>query len=347
MSKLFSKSIKDWYLQHKRTLPWRQTKDPYFIWLSEIILQQTRVAQGLPYYQKFAEKFPTVFDLAKAEEEVVLRIWQGLGYYSRGRNLHKAAKLIVENYDGIFPSTSKELLKLPGVGEYTAAAIASFSYNEKIAVLDGNVFRVLSRFFGIETDIASTEGKKQFKELANEVLPAKEVDTYNQAIMEFGALQCVPKNPNCEICPLVGSCIAFHQKKVDSLPNKEKKIKKRNRYLYYLLFEEDGKFLFHQRVQKDIWTNLFQFPLIETEQEDEDMFLKKLEEIGDFDAVRKIGKSYKHVLSHQNLWVKFYVISSTQNSDFIKDNYKWYTLEEIAELPKPVLLDKFLREHYF
>ncbi len=347
MSKAFPKSIKDWYLQHKRDLPWRDTRDPYFIWLSEIILQQTRVAQGLPYYNKFVQKFPTVYDLANSKEESVLRVWQGLGYYSRGRNLHKTAKIIAENYTGKFPKTSTELLKLPGIGEYTASAIASFTQNEKIAVLDGNVFRVLSRFFGVETDIGSTEGKKEFKILANEVLPAKQVDIYNQGIMEFGALQCVPKNPNCGNCPIQSNCYAFHHKMVSILPKKEKKTIKKNRYLNYLIIEKEGEFLFHQRTGKDIWTNLFQFPLIEITDEDEGIFVKELEKLGDFESVKKVGKTYKHVLSHRNLWVNFYVISALKTSNFITENYKWFTLDEIAELPKPVLLDKFLRAHYF
>jgi len=192
----FSKSLIQWYLQNKRDLPWRNTIDPYFIWLSEIMLQQTRVAQGLPYFLRFTEAFPTVFDLAKADEEQVLKLWQGLGYYSRARNLHKTAQQVAFEFNGKFPANYAELLKLKGIGEYTAAAIASFAYNESVPVVDGNVYRVLSRYFEVETDIASSGAKKEFTQLAAELLPAGEANLFNQAIMEFGALQCVPKNPD-------------------------------------------------------------------------------------------------------------------------------------------------------
>ena len=219
----FSNHIRDWYNSNKRDLPWRNTTDPYSIWLSEIILQQTRVTQGLSYYLKFIDRYPTVHNLADADENDVLKTWQGLGYYSRARNLHFSAKYISKTLNGTFPSSSDELKKLKGVGEYTAAAIASFCYKEPVAVLDGNVFRVLSRYFGISTPIDSTNGKKEFKELAAECLNNQFPDEHNQAIMEFGALQCTPKSPSCSGCPLSVNCVAYNDDLVSQLPLKSKK----------------------------------------------------------------------------------------------------------------------------
>ena len=218
----FTKLLTQWYLKNKRDLPWRHTQNPYLIWLSEIMLQQTRVAQGMPYFFSFAKAFPTVFELANASEEQVLKLWQGLGYYSRARNLHKTAQYVAFELNGEFPGTYKELLLLKGIGEYTAAAIASFSYNECVPVVDGNVFRVLSRYFDIETDIASSSAKKEFAALAFELMPKNNPALFNQAIMEFGALQCVPKNPDCQVCPLNHGCLALQKKKVNQLPVKSK-----------------------------------------------------------------------------------------------------------------------------
>src|SRR5690554_5706333 len=277
----FSQKLISWYSEHKRELPWRNTKDPYKIWLSEVILQQTRVAQGLPYYENFINTFPTVFDLAKADEQQVLKIWQGLGYYSRARNLHHTAQYISENLNGIFPDNYKDLLKLKGVGSYTAAAIASFSNDEAVAVLDGNVYRVLSRYFGIETDISSSKAKKEFQELANEVLDQKQPSLFNQAIMEFGALQCVPKNPNCEVCVLNDSCFALKEKKVDKLPVKLKKTKVTQRFLNYLVFLDENKnSIINKRTQNGIWKNLYEFPLLEvTEKTDLEVITQKISEM--------------------------------------------------------------------
>ena len=222
---IFSNSLIQWYLNNKRDLPWRNTQNPYLIWLSEIMLQQTRVAQGLPYYMAFTNAFPTVFELANASEEQVLKLWQGLGYYSRARNLHKTAQFVASELNGEFPDNNKDLLKLKGIGDYTAAAIASFAYNEAVPVVDGNVFRVLSRYFDIETDISLVTAKKEFSALAFELMPKNDPASFNQAIMEFGALQCVPKNPSCEICVFNSSCAALQKKKVHLLPFKSKKIK--------------------------------------------------------------------------------------------------------------------------
>ncbi len=239
-SRIFANKIIGWYLDNKRDLPWRNTKDPYRIWLSEIILQQTRVAQGLPYYQAFTEKFPTVWDLSKADERVVLRTWQGLGYYSRARNLHKCAKIICDNYRGQFPNNYKDLLALPGVGPYTAAAIASFAFGEIKAVVDGNVYRVLSRFFGVHDDIATGPGQKKFAELAQSLISQEKPELYNQGNMEYGAIQCTPKSPNCHGCVLEDSCVAYHQHLQHQLPVKSKKVKVRERYFYYFNLVKQG-----------------------------------------------------------------------------------------------------------
>jgi A/G-specific adenine glycosylase len=265
---IFSNSLINWYLNNKRDLPWRNTDNPYNIWLSEIMLQQTRVAQGLPYYLDFISTFPTVFDLAKAPEEKVLKHWQGLGYYSRARNLHYTAKYVANELKGEFPNNYKDLLKLKGIGEYTAAAIASFSHNEAVPVVDGNVFRVLSRYFDIETDISLATAKKEFSELALELMPKNDPATFNQAIMEFGALQCVPKSPDCKNCIFNSSCAALQKKKVQYLPVKLKKVKISYRFFNYIVFEDDKlNTLIQKRDQKGIWQNLYEFPLIETETE--------------------------------------------------------------------------------
>ncbi len=311
----FSKSLILWYLQNRRDLPWRNNTDPYAIWLSEIMLQQTRVAQGLPYFLRFTDVFPTVFDLANADEEAVLKLWQGLGYYSRARNLHKTAKHVAFDLNGEFPKSYGDLLKLKGVGDYTAAAIASFSYNENVPVVDGNVFRVLSRYFDIETDIASSGAKKEFTELAAALLPKGEANIFNQAIMEFGALQCVPKNPNCGICVFNDSCLALQQKKVAQLPIKSKKLKVTDRYFNYLVFlDEHGNTVINKRTQKGIWHNLYEFPLLETISPESDETINALirnqvfveNEIQEIQVYDR--ETIRHKLSHQHLHIKFWEI---------------------------------------
>ena len=262
----FQKEIINWYQINKRTLPWRNTIDPYVIWLSEIILQQTRVEQGLPYFHKFLESFPTLSDFANASEDQVLKLWQGLGYYSRGRNMLITAQQVMADYNGIFPTAYDQLIKLKGVGEYTAAAISSFSANENKAVLDGNVFRVLARHFGIAEPINSTVGKKLFAKLSQELIVGEKASLYNQAIMEFGALQCKPKSPKCEICPIAMSCYAFNHQQVNSLPVKLKKVKIRERWFNYFIGINDDHILINHRKAGDIWQKLYDFPLIETEQ---------------------------------------------------------------------------------
>ena len=313
---IFSKVLIQWYLQNKRDLPWRNTTNPYPIWLSEIMLQQTRVAQGMPYFLSFTTAFPTVFDLAEASEEQVLKLWQGLGYYSRARNLHKTAQYVATELSGVFPETYIDLLKLKGVGEYTAAAIASFSYNEAVPVVDGNVFRVLSRYFDVETDIAQASAKKEFADLAFEVMPKDNPAIFNQAIMEFGALQCVPKSPDCSICIFNESCAALQKNKVDQLPVKVKKLKVRNRYFNYLVLEDEtGNTIVQKRTDKGIWHNLYEFPLIETEREEDfDAVTVHLQtNFRDHYQVKSLleynEKSILHKLSHQHLHIKFWKLA--------------------------------------
>ena len=344
----FSNSLIHWYLQNKRDLPWRNTTNPYLIWLSEIMLQQTRVAQGLPYFLAFTEAFPTVFDLAKADEEQVLKLWQGLGYYSRARNLHATAKYIAMELNGNFPENYKNLLQLKGVGEYTAAAIASFSYNEPVAVVDGNVFRVLSRYFNIDSDISDGKTKKEFQNLAQEVLPLDNPALYNQAIMEFGALQCVPKNPNCEDCIFSSSCGALQQKRVAKLPVKSKKTKVSNKFFNYLVLKDvTGNFVVKKREGKGIWENLYEFPLIETEELVSELdFMNQLAEMDFFD--QKPNEIFvlhpqiiQHKLSHQNLYIRFFQL----NFDVKLPDSK--SLTEIEKLPFPIVIHNFMASNYF
>jgi A/G-specific adenine glycosylase len=346
----FSDIIVKWYQNNKRKLPWRDTRDPYKIWLSEIILQQTRVVQGLPYYVKFLERYPTVGSLAKASEQDVLRLWQGLGYYTRARNLHKCAKVVYEVNHGKFPQTYQTLLRLPGIGEYTAAAIASFAYREAVAVVDGNVFRVLSRVFGIATPINSPEGKKEFTKLANNLLSFQTPDIHNQAAMEFGALICTPNKPLCEDCVLQQKCFAYQKNLQHALPAKIKIKASRKRYFYYIVMEQKGSLLMKKRDQKDIWLGLFDFHLIEkprpvkTEKllREEKSFLK----IARKAAVVTISKKYKHVLSHQTIYSVFIIIKNKKVINPPLKNHSFYSFEQVLELPKPVLVSRFLSEHY-
>ena len=343
----FSTDIIEWYHSHHRDLPWRRTRDPYRIWLSEIILQQTRVAQGLPYYNEFVETFPSVFDLAKAPEQKVLRLWQGLGYYSRARNLHQCAKDIVENYGGVFPSSFEELKKLKGVGPYTAAAIASFAFRESVAVVDGNVFRVLSRVFGIDKDIASEEGKKNFFALATELIDNQQPDLFNQAVMEFGALHCLPKNPKCDECIFSKKCEANRKDLQTTLPIKSKKLKIRTRYLNYFVIHSGNRIYMRQRNGKDIWKGLYDFYLIETARNQRLETLMNSDQLLSKSSVISEGKVYTHILSHQKLKVKFIEVKkSLSKSDELrvkKLGLKKFNRGVVFKLPKPILIDKFLK----
>jgi len=304
-----SKQLILWYEKNKRDLPWRDINDPYKIWLSEIILQQTQVIQGLNYYLKFIDAFPTVIDLANAPADKVMRLWQGLGYYSRARNLHTAAKMIQETYHGKFPNTYDSIKSLKGVGDYTAAAVSSFAFNLPYAVVDGNVYRVLSRLFNMNIAINSTQGKRDFQLLANELLNKKQPALHNSAMMEFGALWCRPQNPKCEECPLNNQCLAFQNNTVALLPIKEKKIAIKNRYLHYFIFNYKNYVYIQKRLAKDIWQNLYEFYLIEIkEKETEQLVLenKLIKELAPVFNIISITTLKKHILSHQHLYATFY-----------------------------------------
>ncbi len=343
----FTKLLIQWYLQNKRDLPWRNTQNPYFIWLSEIMLQQTRVAQGLPYFLSFTKAFPTVFDLANASEQEVLKLWQGLGYYSRARNLHKTAQYVAFELKGVFPDNYNNLLTLKGVGDYTAAAIASFCYNEKVPVVDGNVFRVLSRFFHVETDISLASAKKEFQNLALALMPTDDPATFNQAIMEFGALQCVPKSPNCNICVMNNSCAALQKKKVDQLPVKSKKVKVTKRFFNYLIVEDVlKKTIINKREDKGIWHNLYEFPLIETEKEEDFDTISSLIKDNFFvdNSIISVSelnpKSQIHKLTHQHLYIKFWKIKL---SGIIKEGIDYETLKSH---PFPIVIYNFIENEF-
>jgi len=339
----FSDKILDWYTSNKRNLPWRETKDPYLIWLSEIMLQQTRVAQGTPYYLKFAKRFPKINDLAEASEEEVLKLWQGLGYYSRARNLHATAKYVAFELGGEFPSNYSNLLKLKGVGDYTASAIASICFNEPKPVVDGNVFRVLARYFGVNKPINSSEGTKYFKQLATEVMNVDNVRDYNQGIMEFGSLQCAPKNPDCSTCPLNESCVALQKNLVSELPVKIKKtkIKKRN-FNYLVVLNAQNKICLRKRTGKGIWQNLWEFPLLESEGEIEkkeiSKHIRELTGIEEFESVHLYNENIIiHKLSHQHLHTRFWIIKTNEP---LTNGVSMSTIEKYAV---PVLLADFIK----
>jgi len=340
----FRNKLIAWYLDNKRELPWRKTTNPYHIWLSEIILQQTRVAQGLPYYLAFIEEFPTVFDLAAAPQEKVLKLWQGLGYYSRARNLHASSKYVSETLNGEFPTNYKGLLKLKGVGDYTASAIASICFDAAEAVVDGNVYRVLSRVFGIATPINSTAGKKEFKSLAQQLIDTKEPGTYNQAVMEFGARYCVPQNPQCETCIFNELCEAYKKDLVSSLPVKLKKNKVKKRYFNYMvLLSENGETVLNQRTGKGIWQKLYEFPLLESKKEVSEKELVALESFQSFSKKMQIDSIslyndtlVVHKLSHQHLFTRFWIVEVSE----IKQ--KTIPFSEIEQYAVPVLIENFI-----
>ncbi len=343
----FSKTLIAWYLKNKRDLPWRNTSDPYQIWLSEIILQQTRVEQGLSYYYEFTQKFPDAQSLAGANLDEVLKLWQGLGYYSRARNLHEAARQIVNTHKGKFPEEYPDILALKGVGEYTAAAVASFAFNKPHAVIDGNVYRLLSRVFGIKTPIDSTAGKKEFRELADELLDRKAPGIYNQAIMEFGSQYCKPQNPDCNACTFSSICLAKQHKLVNELPVKALKTKVRDRYFQYLVIKHKNKIWLKQRTAKDIWQGLFDFPLIETGKIFSETELKKNPDWkkyfkGTDPLLTDEPVAYRHILSHQRIFATFWTIQvkmKTPDKSWVEIN-----LGDIQEYALPRLVDRYLEE---
>ncbi len=339
---MFHIKIINWYLDNYRKLPWRETKDPYKIWLSEVILQQTRIDQGLPYYNKFVAHFPTVYALAKAPEQRVLQLWEGLGYYSRARNLHFAAQYIVNDLNGVFPKNYTELLQLKGVGDYTAAAIASIAYREVVPAIDGNVYRVLSRVFGIKDAYDTGSGKKVFKALALELIDKKQPDNYNQAVMEFGARVCKPKQPLCDTCIFNNSCYALAQKSIASLPYKKGKTKVRKRFFNYFIFlDQAGNTRIEQRTAKGIWQGLYEFPLFETDKKSSikiiTAYLNKAYQTDK--VVLYNDKPIIHKLSHQHLYTHFWIVEVSNLSESIA----WNTLENY---PFPVLIRNFIKKFH-
>jgi A/G-specific adenine glycosylase len=343
----FAKNLLKWYKINRRDLPWRHTKDPYKIWLSEIIMQQTQVVQGLSYYLKFVKTYPKVELLAAAPTDEVMKLWQGLGYYSRARNLHEAAKFIVKEYKGIFPKDYIDIRHLKGVGDYTAAAIASFAFDLPYAVVDGNVYRVLSRVFGIDTPIDTGAGKKEFQALASTLLPGKEGADYNQALMEFGAVHCRPVNPDCTACIFQSKCLAFSEKKVASLPLKSKKTKVTNRYFNYIVYLYKNEVYIKKRHKKDIWQGLFEFDLIESKKRiPEERFISSKEFSQHLNPKKyktlAVSKEYKHILSHQHLFARFYKIELKQvlnSKEFVKAGKK-----DLDRYAFPRLIEKYLKE---
>jgi len=346
----FTDTVALWYHKNHRDLPWRNTTDPYIIWLSEIILQQTRVEQGMPYFYRFAEAYPTVSHFAAASEDEILKLWQGLGYYSRGRNMLKTAQLVQEKFDGKFPNRYDDLIALKGIGEYTAAAISSFASNQAKAVVDGNVNRVIARYMGISEPINSTQGKNLFQQLANELLDQQAPGLHNQAMMEFGALQCKPKNPDCGICPLKDCCFAYKHNKVNSLPVKLKTVKVKSRYFNYFLITEGDKVLLNKRGENDIWANMYDLPLIETPGllSPEELFASAdiISTFGIIPQIISISPLQKHILTHQHIHARFYHIYLKQNKIDLKSTMFFTEVENLNNLALPKIIFIFLTKFF-
>jgi A/G-specific adenine glycosylase len=341
----FNNELLTWYHINKRELPWRNTTDAYVIWLSEVILQQTRVEQGMPYFYRFLEKYPGVEHFAGATEDEILKLWQGLGYYSRGRNMLKTAQQVRDHFGGTFPTSYEQLIKLKGIGEYTAAAIASFAANEPKAVIDGNVYRVLSRYLGINEPINSVAGKKLFRQAAGELLNRQTPGAHNQAMMELGATVCKPQKPACGICPVREGCYAFLHNATQSLPVKLNKVKIRERYFNYFLIRKGDEVLMNRRGDGDIWANMFDLPLIETES---NMPLETLlhmpealELLGDNVKLIDSYPVIKHILTHQRLYVRFITLENTPA--ILRDGWFYCSADALERLAMPKVIFIFLK----
>ncbi|HRD79770.1 MAG TPA: A/G-specific adenine glycosylase [Saprospiraceae bacterium] len=352
--RFFRQTLIDWGAEVERPLPWKGIRDPYKIWLSEILLQQTRAAQGLPYYLKFVERFPTVTDLASAEDDEVMKLWEGLGYYARARNLLKAARLVAFEMNGRFPDTYEGLRQLPGVGPYTAAAIASFAYDAPHAVLDGNVFRVLSRFTGLAEPVDTTAGRKRFEELAQSALDAARPAAYNQAIMDFGAMCCTPQNPLCRQCPVSEHCRALAEGTVSDLPLKSKSIVKRERFFHYLVVEQAGKVLISRREGKDIWNGLYEFPLLELPALTTALDVLQSDEhwneiLQSTDAlVESVSPPFRQTLTHRFVTAIFFEIRPRQEIVLPEDSrFLWIEREKLSKFAFPKIIDRYLKDNVF
>ena len=342
----FGIRLLNWYTINKRMLPWRSTSDPYAIWLSEIIMQQTQIKQGSSYYTRFITQFPSVFDLAQASEDEILKLWQGLGYYSRARNMHHTAIDIVTQHQGKFPANYDILLNLKGIGEYTAAAIASIAFNQAYAVVDGNVFRVLSRIFGIYTPIDSTKGKKEFNTLANTLLNIKDPGTHNQALMEFGALHCTPKRPDCHNCIFSNDCVALNLQHIDKLPVKKGKQKIQERYFNFIVISNDEYIYINKRTKKDIWKNLYEFPIIEMSNKTEitDLETQFLDLLGsDRVKINHVTPWEKHLLSHQHIHFRFIYIDDPSEKNNLPNLIK-VNKKDIFDFAVPKPIEKELKK---
>ncbi len=344
-AKQFQEIIESWYASNKRELPWRDVGNPYLIWVSEIILQQTRINQGYDYYLRFTARFPDVAALAAASEDEVLKAWEGLGYYSRARNLHAAAKSIVAH--GGFPRTYEEVRSLKGIGDYTAAAICSFAYGMPVATIDGNVYRVLSRVFGIDAPIDTTQGKREFKELADSLLDVERPADYNQALMDFGALQCCPSSPQCISCPFHEFCVAYKGDLIDLLPVKSKKVALKHRFFIYVLITKGGSLLIHRRRKGDIWAGLYEPYLIERERADDTAlpdtpFIEYCLQMGA--SLKLLAQDVKHVLTHRVIHAAFYMLDlpadSSADSSCLPEGYFFVTREDLNRYAFPVLTTK-------
>ena len=344
-----------WYDRSRRDLPWRMTRDPYSIWISEVILQQTRVEQGMDYYLRFISRFPDVGTLAQASEQEVLKLWQGLGYYTRARNLLKAAQIIHEKYNGRFPDTRESLVSLPGIGEYTAAAILSIAFSLPYPVVDGNVRRVISRLMGIAAPVNSVKGSREITAAARLLLNDQEPGTFNQAMMEFGALYCKPLHPDCNNCVLRNHCEAYKTNKVNELPVRKQKPDPRSRYFHYLVIlirGKSGQLILQKRLSTDIWKNLYDFPLVEAgtllnldqlkiHPEFRDLFKGNIAELSE------LRGTFRHVLSHQHLFVKYFLIRINDPLN-LKYRENWISVdpEHLADLPMPRLITRFLEKNW-
>ena len=343
----WSKKLLNWYHKYKRNLPWRKTKNPYFIWISEIILQQTTVKQGIPFYKKFINRYPNLKLLPTAKEENVLKLWQGLGYYARARNLHYTSKIILKNYKGDFPSTFEELIKLKGIGDYTASAIGSIAFKLPLAAIDGNVYRLYSRVFGIKKSISNSKSLKYFKEKSQELMDKKNPGDFNQALMEFGSQICKPRKPSCLKCIFKKNCYAFNLNKVHDFPVKKKvKRRRKKRFLNFLIIKkENEEIIIEKRIKDDIWKNLYQFPSFETKKENNSIM--KVEKIAM--KYNKLAKSrikkwnlkpIKSILSHQELLVTFWLINMDKK---VLKKFNYYRLKKY---PMPVVLDNFINKFF-
>jgi len=352
----FKDIIIKWYNENKRDLPWRNTDDSYYIWISEVILQQTRVAQGLDYYLRFINSFPTIKDLAEANIDRVMKVWQGLGYYSRARNLHGAAQQIMADYNGLLPRTYKELLKIKGLGPYSAGAIASFAFKEVVPAIDGNVYRVLSRVYGVFASQETSAGKKEFFELTMELIDKDQPNVFNQALLDFGAMQCIPRSPNCLACPFSDICYAYRNNLVNQLPIKGKKIATRDRFLNYVMIRYKDTTFIQRRLAGDIWTSLYEFPLIETKTPTEIEALikgsawKELFGKEKFEILH-VSQSIKHQLSHQTLFVQFIIVEIRKPTYYLNSNFLNVSISDLQEYSVPKVIDNILAaeptEKYF